>query len=447
MKVTLNDVGSLIDATTAATTINANSATIETAFDNTLSLDGTSPNQMQSELDMNSKQIINLPNPATANSPLRLQDLNTFIGGGTITNIPSGGTTGQVLKKNSNANYDIGFSNSVTSVGLAMPADLTVTNSPVTTTGTLTGAWATTPTGTGAMVRATGPTISAPVITGHPVIENTTSTGATGSGKFVFDTSPTIVTPTVASLSGGAATNSSLTLKSTTNGAPSGDVTNVLGTTVNLKNSVNVGTTVNVGGAGGGVTFNVASAGDGLVAFNVYNGAGSKQSWVPGGGNTTVTFPAATGTLALGTAGQYPGETTNGNATAGNIGEYVESVVVSGSAVALVTGTAKTVTSISLTAGDWDVDAIGYIAPAATTNVTNSAVSISGTTNTFDGTPGKANGFTTTGVVTGGPSLSQVIPPYRLSLSATTTVFLICQAVFTISTASAFGIIRARRAR
>lgn len=163
-KVTLNDVGSLIDATTAATTINGNNATIETASDNTLSRDGTAPNQMLAELDMNGKQILNLPNPATASSALRLADLTSFVGGGTVTNLPSGGTTGQALKKNSGTNYDVGWANDVSSVGLSLPADFTVTGSPVTSSGTLTGAWVTTPTGTGAVVRKTSPTLTTPDI-------------------------------------------------------------------------------------------------------------------------------------------------------------------------------------------------------------------------------------------------------------------------------------------
>lgn len=108
-KITLNNVGSLIDSTTAANTINANSATVQTAFDNTLSRDGTSPNQMESNLDMNNFQILNLPNPATADSPLRLQDLATFNGGGTISSLPAGGTQGTVLTKNSSTDYDISW--------------------------------------------------------------------------------------------------------------------------------------------------------------------------------------------------------------------------------------------------------------------------------------------------------------------------------------------------
>lgn len=60
-KITLNNVGNLIDATTAATTINNNSAVIVSAMDNTLSRNGSAPNQMGSSLDMNSNSIINLP--------------------------------------------------------------------------------------------------------------------------------------------------------------------------------------------------------------------------------------------------------------------------------------------------------------------------------------------------------------------------------------------------
>ena len=52
-------------------------------------------------------------------------------------------------------------------------------------------------TGTGAVVRATSPTISSPTISGHATIEGVTATGATGTGKFVFDNSPTITSPTI----------------------------------------------------------------------------------------------------------------------------------------------------------------------------------------------------------------------------------------------------------
>lgn len=149
-KVTLNDVGSLIDATTAANTINANSATIETAFDNTLSRDGTQPNTMNANLDMNSNRILNLPEPENGSEPLRLLDVTLLNGGGTlpVEAMPIGGTVGQVLTKNSSANYDSGWqtpsfqlstgqvtgtniaSNTVTNANLAQAFPATIKGNP-----------------------------------------------------------------------------------------------------------------------------------------------------------------------------------------------------------------------------------------------------------------------------------------------------------------------------
>lgn len=58
---------------------NANNQTIETAFDNTLSRDGTSPNQMEAPLDMNSNPIINLPQAVNPTDPTRLEDVQALI--------------------------------------------------------------------------------------------------------------------------------------------------------------------------------------------------------------------------------------------------------------------------------------------------------------------------------------------------------------------------------
>lgn len=111
-KIVLNSVGDLTDSTTAASVINSNFDTLEAAFDNTLSLNGLQPNQMLSNLDMNSHRILNLPSPVGIFDPVRLTDLNTLNGGGTITvnSIPAGGTSGQVLTKNSGTDFDAGWS-------------------------------------------------------------------------------------------------------------------------------------------------------------------------------------------------------------------------------------------------------------------------------------------------------------------------------------------------
>jgi hypothetical protein len=58
-------------------TLNSNNALIETAFADCVSLSGVAPNQMQANLDMNSFNILNLPAPATVNSPVRLIDISS----------------------------------------------------------------------------------------------------------------------------------------------------------------------------------------------------------------------------------------------------------------------------------------------------------------------------------------------------------------------------------
>jgi hypothetical protein len=105
---TLTNLTSLANSTTAINTINSNNAAITTAFLDTLSLSGTSPNQMQSNLDMNNNHVLNLPAPISADEPVRLTDIQTLTAGGSITfnSLPTGGTAGQVLEKNSSSNYD-----------------------------------------------------------------------------------------------------------------------------------------------------------------------------------------------------------------------------------------------------------------------------------------------------------------------------------------------------
>lgn len=55
--------------------LNANLAELASALDNTLSRDGTGPNQMEADLDMNSQRILNLPLPTEDNDPVRLIDI------------------------------------------------------------------------------------------------------------------------------------------------------------------------------------------------------------------------------------------------------------------------------------------------------------------------------------------------------------------------------------
>jgi hypothetical protein len=59
--------------------LNSDLAAIEAAIENTLSRDGTTPNQMTADLDLNGNQILNLPTPVDPTDVIRLQDLEVYL--------------------------------------------------------------------------------------------------------------------------------------------------------------------------------------------------------------------------------------------------------------------------------------------------------------------------------------------------------------------------------
>lgn len=80
-KITLSNITTLTNEPAALSLFNNNSAIIQTAFDNTLSRDGTSPNTMAANIDMNSHRILNLPLPVNDTEPARLIDVKAGIVG------------------------------------------------------------------------------------------------------------------------------------------------------------------------------------------------------------------------------------------------------------------------------------------------------------------------------------------------------------------------------
>src|ERR1700761_4084215 len=107
VSIELNNLANLQNETTAVNTINDNNNSIETAFASALN---TSGDQMEGNLDMNSQHLLNLPAPTSNYEPVRLIDVTTINGGGiTVSPLPAGGTSTQVLTKNSATNYDVSW--------------------------------------------------------------------------------------------------------------------------------------------------------------------------------------------------------------------------------------------------------------------------------------------------------------------------------------------------
>ena len=161
-------------------------------------------------------------------------------------------------------------------------------------------------------------------------------------------------------------------------------------------------------------------------------------------------IPANLGGTGTESLGQLPATATNDSATAGNLGEEIESLVASGSALPLTTNTAANVTSVSLTAGDWEVWGTAQFSFAATTNVTDADASISLTSAMLDATADRyvAFPYTGAGIVPGsGFPLTLKSGPIRVSLSTTTTIYMVGRLQFSVSTATLWGAIVARRMR
>lgn len=136
------------------------------------------------------------------------------------------------------------------------------------------------------------------------------------------------------------------------------------------------------------------------------------------------------------------GKSSTGNATSGNVGEYVESKITISSATSLTNATAKNITSISLTAGDWEVSAnVNFIGTGTTTTelvfgtLGTSATLPTDGSEIYCGTP-----TTTSTYKTGGATGTN-----RFSLASTTIIYLVVKATFSAGTMTAFGTLKAWR--
>lgn len=119
------------------------------------------------------------------------------------------------------------------------------------------------------------------------------------------------------------------------------------------------------------------------------------------------------------------GTTTNDNAAAGKVGEYVEAISAS-NVNAAATTVFDDLISISLTAGDWDVLAMLYADRNSATIQAEwffiGTVSGNNTTGSVVGSNSNYNGWANLSTM---PDFTtNNIPPYRMSLNATTTVYL-----------------------
>lgn len=171
------------------------------------------------------------------------------------------------------------------------------------------------------------------------------------------------------------------------------------------------------------------------------NATGGSPSISASGSDTNVSLNL----IAQGTGGiNIKGVGTSTNAASGNVGEFVSSVILAASAGPVANGVPVNITSISLTAGDWDVwGNINY--PTLLVAPTAIYAWISPTSATFPDASLAAGINLATGTLTAFSGLTA--PSQRISISSTTTVWLTGQANGTSGSSIACGGIYARRIR
>lgn len=187
-----------------------------------------------------------------------------------------------------------------------------------------------------------------------------------------------------------------------------------------------------------------------LSASSTVSGAGFTARFSSPGpiGNTVASTGAfttlsSTGTFTPSSTNGIVGTTTNDNANAGSVGEFLTNTT---SGTSLTTGTAANATSVSLTAGDWDVECISQFVINAGTTTTIILTGVSTTSATF-GAFQQNQVVAGISATSGTGSVTLCSPVVRISIAGTTTVFAIASSTFSGGTSTVNGFIRARRVR
>jgi hypothetical protein len=186
----------------------------------------------------------------------------------------------------------------------------------------------------------------------------------------------------------------------------------------------------------------ISSAGGTPVNYvNTINSTtGNPASIIAGGSDSNIELTLA----SKGTKGvAVKGVTDASSAAAGYVGELISSSIVTGSAVSMSTGVAKDITSISLTAGDWDV--WGNV--VLTSNGTALQIAIGWISTTSATTPNASlySGINNTSNTNAATYINCLQKP--INVSSTTTVYLSGYATFASGTMTGCGNIYARRVR
>lgn len=367
------------------------------------------------------------------------------------------GTANQVLTTDGSGvlSWTSPGSGTVTSVGLSMPGVFSVSGSPVTTSGTL-------------AVTASGTSGGIPYFSGATTMA---SSAALAANQLVIGGGAGAAPATLGSLG-----TTTTVLHGNAAGAPTFGAVSLTADVSGVLPIANGGTNSNATPTAGGIGYGTGTA-------HAYTSAGTSGNWVLSGGsgaptmsNTTTTGKFVDGSadeiqlqvqghstqtnqilrvdksdstllLAVTNTGgtQIRGTTTNDSAVAGFLGEYVESIISTNTSYP-TSGTWGDMTSISLTAGDWDVSLTAYF--------NQNGATVSGQDIGISSTSGNSSSGLTLGtnqLPSFGPTAtydnSSTIANYRVSISATTTYYAKLNGTYSVATPRYRCRLSARRIR
>lgn len=175
--------------------------------------------------------------------------------------------------------------------------------------------------------------------------------------------------------------------------------------------------------------------------FTLYSSSGGAQLLsVDDSGNGIFT-----GSITPSQTGGIVGTNTNNDANAGSVGEYPTPTDLN--SVSMTSGASVVnVASIPLAAGDWDVSGVVSFNPAGSTVVSYVVGGISSTSATLP-PGGTGAAFQIPGSATAGIAIINSTGDVRVKLASAGTVYLVANGIFSTSTMTASGFIRARRPR
>jgi hypothetical protein len=339
-------------------------------------------------------------------------------------------TSGQILTATSGTaatwQTPSGGSGTVTSVAMTVPGFLSISGSPVTTSGTLAVSYS----GTALPIANGGTAVTS--VTTAPTATSFAGWDANknlSANNFLYplnDTSASSITLTVASnymQYGDTGGNSAITVKLPVVTTLAIGQAFLAYNNFTSTSATGSSTVLTVTSSGNNTIDSLSPGGWGIYVYYANNGTGV-NSWKRYG-----LVP-----------GQIPGNQTNTAAAAGNVGELI---TATGTSVSVTSSGFTTVTSITVFSGDWDVSAMVY--EPGSTGVTSISGGIATATNSNTGWTLGTTAGTTPITATIGSTIT-ILPVQKLiSSNGGTTYYLTAAA--TGATATITGIIRARRMR